>query len=228
MFLQKENLVKTLTLPLLLAALPLAAAGPRMEVGLVLGQAQASGYTMTRSEVGYTSSAHYDPSDPTTLGLRFGIDLARAGKSDFQVTATWQPMAKADFLVEHEATFDTGAPYRGTFKAKYGYEYLAVGGRFTWKAPVELGVGLELRAEKVEFSAAEEASENASLTRPWITLHAGHTWAGARVSPFLRLELALALTKESAPNPNGNLSADDFIKPTAPTSHLMLIGGFRF
>lgn len=219
--------MKIVVLPLLLGALPLSAGDRNVEIGLVVGQAQARSYGVSESWGDLTNSTRYNPSNPTTIGLRFGLDVAHPGKAEFQVTATWQPKAKDDLLIASDGSFGSSS-FHDEFNGKYGYEYLAVGGRFSWKVPADLGLGLDLRSEKMEFSASGLSTESASMTRPWLTFHVGGTWKGARVSPFLRMEITLALTKESDPDVSGDPSIDDFIKPTAPKSHLMLVGGLRF
>jgi hypothetical protein len=213
----------------LLIIVPLSSTERRLEVGLVIGQAQAREYSSDlRVSEGWVVD-RFSPNHPTTLGLRFGVDLVRVGKSNFQLTATWQPKANADLRIVSDEQGQFSSFHR-ELSGKYGYQYLAVGGRFTWAMPLELGLGLELRSEKVEFSGPGLRAESASLSRPWLTCHLGHTWARTMGDPFLRLELGLPLTKEAPPDRYGYppASSDDFIGPTAPKSHLMLVAGFRF
>jgi hypothetical protein len=220
--------VKNVALLFLLTALPLAAGGHTVEVGLLLGRAQARANDITFGNSSTAVTYRQDPSQPTTLGLRLGLDLGQIRNATFQGTATWQPMARTDLELTSEMTFQ-GNTSHGAGMGRYGYGYAAAGGRVTWMIPMGLGIGFEVRSEKVENTWELNPAASARLTRPWLTLQAGHGWVGEALSPFVRLEFNLAMTRAAAPDPeNPEAFTKDLIRSTAPNSHLMLVGGLRF
>lgn len=220
--------MKNIALMLVLATLPLAAGGRSLEGGLLLGQAKARTNDFAMGNSPDPFSYRQDPEDPITLGLCFGIDLLQSSKFKIQATAAWQPIAKSDVNLTSEANH-LGGTYRASEQGRYGYGYASLGGRFSFRVPLEWGLGLEVRSEKVEISSELNPGVSASLTRPWLTLHAGQTWAGEAVSPFVRLEFNLPLARTSAVDrSNPEKLAEEITRTTAPNNHVLLVGGFRF
>jgi hypothetical protein len=76
-----------------------------------------------------------------------------------------------------------------------------------------------MRSEKVSTSATGDST---TLVRPWVKAGVGYA-VPTPVSPFVRLEVAVPLTKDDSTG-----SADDFRKAMAPSLQVGLYGGIRF
>lgn len=106
-------------------------------------------------------------------------------------------------------------------------DHVLVGAQVDWKFLVNLHAGIDLRKE-------QEASDNSSgasgacttFTRPWIKAGIGYDIHAPAMSPFLRLEVAMAAAKQDTPG--FNTSAEDHRKAVAADYEIGLYGGIRF
>jgi outer membrane protein OmpA-like peptidoglycan-associated protein len=116
---------------------------------------------------------------------------------------------------------------------------LGLGYRFErpWELPLEVGVGLESRRERLVMKDGALTSAG-SVTRPWLLARLRHRFQAEGFGPFIALELARPLT--SAPTPSGVdylLDLDHLGRSpnpgTAATAHAPTFGltvavGYRF
>lgn len=193
----RARLLPALLVPML--ALPTSAA----ELGLLLDKQFGKAQTVTLL-------GKYDAVRPAGVGLRAGISLLDLKVAELGLTATYHPKAEEDLVLE------------GVKLGKYGAEYIAVGAQVDWKFLVNLHAGVDLRREKLttEVSGIEDSN---TVTRPWIKAGIGFSVPTPLVSPFFRLEVAMATTKEDKKD-----TADNLRKAMAPEYQIGLYGGIRF
>ncbi len=193
----RARLLPALLVPML--ALP-ASAG---ELGLILDKQFGKAQTVTL--VG-----KYDAVRPAGVGLRAGLSLLDLKVAELGVTATYHPKAEEDLVLD------------GVKLGKYGTEYIAVGAQVDWKFLVNLHAGVDLRREKLTTDVGGVEDSN-TVTRPWIKAGIGFSVPTPLVSPFFRLEVAMATTKEDKKD-----TPDNFRKAMAPEYQIGLYGGIRF
>lgn len=206
----RARLLPALLVPML--ALPASAA----ELGLILdkqfGKAQTVAAGITP---GSTLAGKIDAIGPTGVGIRAGISILDLKVAELGVTATYHPKAEGDVEVS------------GTKYGKLGTEYIAVGAQVDWKFLVNIHAGVDLRREKYTLSDFEGLNAGLNgdntVTRPWIKAGIGFSVPTPLVSPFFRLEVAMATKKESAKD-----SEDNLRKALAPEYQIGLYGGIRF
>lgn len=228
-------------LPLaLLATLP-ASAGDRFEVGLSVdrqtGTRQGQSYSGNfPGGPGGSSSYMQDPDTNTGLGVFGGLNVFKLGHAQFQVQANYRLKAQSNIRLRYDISTDTISIHEWADGGKYGVEYLALGGQFRWQAPFELGIGAELRSEKLSLEppTAGFPTSRATYTRPWLTgqaryvFHTSQDWA-----PFIGLQMAIPLTKtngvegQAAGGENGTLS-DSYLRSLAPKFQVSLRVGVQF
>jgi len=183
-----------------LAVVPVNAA----EVGLLLDK------QFGKAQVVTAGSGKYDAVSPTGFGIRAGISVLDLKFAELGLTATYHPKAEGDLMLA------------GENKGKFGTEYIAVGAQLDWKFLVNLHAGVDLRREKYTSDTALGKDSN-SVTRPWVKAGIGFSIPTPLVSPFVRLEVAMAATKEDKTD-----SADNLRKALAPEFQIGLYGGIRF
>lgn len=184
-----------------LAVIPVHAA----EVGLLLdkqfGKAQAITGTATK----------FDAVSPTGFGIRAGVSILDLKVAELGLTATYHPKAEGDLELS------------GAKMGKYGTEYIAIGAQVDWKFLVNLHAGVDLRREKYTTTDLVGGKESNTATRPWVKAGVGFSVPTPVVSPFFRLEVAVAATKEDKAD-----SPDNFRKAMAPEYQVGIYGGIRF
>jgi hypothetical protein len=149
----------------------------------------------------------YDQSSPTGIGFRAAYTLVDLKVAELGAAITYHPRAE-DNLTQGGATY-----------GKLGEQYVAIGVQADWKLLMNLHAGLDMRSEKVSTSATGDST---TLVRPWVKAGVGFA-VPTPVSPFVRLEVAVPLTKDDSTG-----SADDFRKAMAPSLQVGLYGGIRF
>jgi hypothetical protein len=150
---------------------------------------------------------HYDQSSPTGIGFRAAYTLVDLKVAELGAAITYHPKAE-DNLTQGGATY-----------GKLGEQYVAIGVQADWKLLMNLHAGLDMRSEKVSTSATGDST---TLVRPWVKAGVGYA-VPTPVSPFVRLEVAVPLTKD-----DNTATADDFRKAMAPSLQVGLYGGIRF
>ena len=192
--------MKRLLLPLLCAA-PLVA--QNIELGLHISQQK------------YTSQsipALAEPQDKTVLAARLGYSIVDFGPALFQLTAAYQPSVDTDMKVGGV-----------TSPTKLGHEYWGLGVMFNFKAVVAVGAGLDYRSEKI--SAHGVGTVSTTYGRPWARVNAGYAFPTPVLKPFIGLEVAMPLTKQSY---SATASFEDQLKSWAPKLQVGLYAGIRF
>ncbi|MDR3682727.1 MAG: hypothetical protein P4L11_03270 [Geothrix sp.] len=190
---------KAFLLPLL--ALPLAA--QNLELGLHVSQQSYSSQSIPNL---------VEPQDKMVLAARLGYAIVDLGPALFQVTAVYQPRVDTDMKVD-------GVTSRTTL----GHEYWGMGAMFNFKAAIAVGAGLDYRFEKI--SAHDAGTVSTTFGRPWARLNAGYAFPTPVMKPFLGLEVAAPLTKNSY---DRAAAFEDQLKSWAPKLQVGLYGGIRF
>jgi hypothetical protein len=158
---------------------------------------------------------NFEAVKPSAYGIRGAYTVLDLKVAEVGLTATYHPETKTD-LIDNGAT--TG---------KFNDDYLAVGAQVDWKFLVNLHAGVDIRREKLTTEGSSYAGAGSTTyTRPWIKAGIGFSMPTPVVSPFVRLEVAMATTKQGAIG--ASPSADEFRKAMAPEYQIGLYGGIRF
>jgi hypothetical protein len=185
--------------------LPLAAA----EVGLLFDKQIGKSQVLANAGNGFAAGS-YDAVSPTGAGVRIGFSLLDLKIAEVGMALTYHPKAEGDLVVAN------------TKIGKYGNEYIAIGVQADWKFLLNLHAGLDMRRENLT-STLGATKDSTTFTRPWVKAGVGFSVPTPVVSPFVRLEVAMPLTKEDK-----TAAADDFRKALAPSLQVSLYGGIRF
>lgn len=153
----------------------------------------------------------YDAVDTASLGLRGGFSVVDFKVVEFSFTGTYQPKAEQDFKLN------------GSKFGKYGVGYVALGAQVDWKLLLNLNAGVEMRRETLSWDLGAGGKEDSTLTRPWARAGIGFSVPLPVVSPFVRLEVAMPLSKEDSTS-----SPDSIRKALAPQLQAGLYAGIRF
>jgi hypothetical protein len=174
------------------------------ELGLILdkqiGKAQA-----------LTAGGSYDAVSPTGVGVRAGFTFLDLKVAELGLALTYHPKAEGDLI------------FRGTNIGKFGNEYIAVGVQADWKFLLNLHAGVDMRSEKLTSTSIAGVKDSTTYTRPWVKAGIGFSVPTPVVSPFVRLEVAVPVTKEDK-----TVAPDDVRKALAPSLQVALYGGIRF
>lgn len=194
-----RSLIRVAVVAAALAALP----GRASELGLLVdkqfGGSQALG------------TYRFDGSKPGGYGIRGVYTILDLNVAEVGLSATYHPEQETD--LSNSGTLNN--------------QYIAVGAQVDWKFLVNLHAGIDIRREKLTTDGnAIVPNGSTTYTRPWIKAGIGYTLPSPVVSPFVRLEVAVAATKQG--NLNTGSSADDFRKAMAPDYQIGLYGGIRF
>jgi hypothetical protein len=180
--------------------LPASAGG---ELGLLytkqFGKAQAIG------------NQEYKEVDTATVGIRGGFSVVDLKVVAFSFTGTYQPKAEQDLT------------FNNSKLGKYGVGYVAVGAQLDWKLLLNLNAGVEMRRETLSWDLGTLGKDESTLTRPWARAGFGFSIPLPVVSPFIRLEVAMPLSKEDRTS-----SPDSIRKALAPQLQVGIYGGIRF
>ncbi len=198
----RARLLPALLVPML--ALPASSA----ELGLLLDK--QFGKAQTVAAIGGMPVGKFDAIQPAGFGIRAGFSVLDLKVAELGLTATYHPKAEEDLVVQNVKA------------GKYSSEYIALGAQVDWKFLVNLHAGVDLRREKLTTDVAGVEDSN-TVTRPWIKAGIGFSVPTPLVSPFFRLEVAMATTKEDKKD-----SADNLRKALAPEYQIGLYGGIRF
>ena len=198
----RARLLPALLVPML--ALPASSA----ELGLLLDK--QFGKAQTVAAIGGMPVGKFDAIQPAGFGIRAGFSVLDLKVAELGLTATYHPKAEEDLVVQNVKA------------GKYSSEYIALGAQVDWKFLVNLHAGVDLRREKLTTDVAGVEDSN-TVTRPWIKAGIGFSVPTPLVSPFFRLEVAEATTKEDKKD-----SADNLRKALAPEYQIGLYGGIRF
>jgi hypothetical protein len=201
-----------------LAALPARASEFGLLVDKQVGSSQgfgipapALGAVPFDSQIG----ASFDASKPGGYGIRGAYTVLDLKVAEVGLTATYHPESRTDLVMN------------GVHDGKFNDQYIAVGAQVDWKFLVNLHAGIDIRRERLTTDGNSIIPNGSTTyTRPWIQAGIGYTLPSPVVSPFVRLEVAMATTKQG--NLSASSSSDDFRKAMAPDYQIGLYGGIRF
>ena len=193
---------------------PLAAQS--FEVGLFLGQQQ---YPSIHTDVAPGTTLRMETDDKTVLGARFGYTVVDLGPALFQLTAGYQPEAKATVKASLPGI---PAVEVGDFKENHW----SAGAMFNFKAFVAIGAGVEFRSERLSATFSG-LGDSTTYNRVWARVNAGFAIPSPVVKPFVGLEVAFPLTTKSS-GVDSSASTADALKAMAPKSQFGLYAGIRF
>lgn len=188
-----------------LAVVPVNAA----EVGLLLDKQFGKAQALTA-----VPGAKYDAVSPTGFGIRAGVSILDLKVAELGLTATYHPKAEGDLELN------------GAKLGKFGTEYIAIGAQVDWKFLVNLHAGVDLRREKYTTTDLLGGKESNTATRPWVKAGIGFSVPTPVVSPFFRLEVAVAASKDDK---TVDLAfTENTRKALAPEYQVGIYGGIRF
>jgi hypothetical protein len=198
-----KKLIRNAVVAVGLVALPARASELGLLVDKQIGVAQA-----------FTGSS-FDAAKPSGYGIRGAYTILDLKVAELGLTATYHPQSKTDLVLN------------GINAGKFNDEYMAVGAQVDWKFLVNLHAGVDIRREKLTTEGTSLAGAGSTTyTRPWVKAGIGFSVPTPVVSPFVRLEVAMATTKQG--NLSASPSADEFRKAMAPEYQIGLYGGIRF
>jgi len=161
------------------------------------------------------SGGKFDALDTATVGIRGGVSLVDLKVVEFSLIGTYQPKAEQDLL------------FNGVKAGRYGVGYVALGAQVDWKLLLNLNAGVEMRRETLSWDPVRSSplglKSDTTQTRPWARAGIGFSIPLPVVSPFIRLEVAIPLSKEDRTS-----TPDSIQKALAPQSQVGLYAGIRF
>lgn len=143
---------------------------------------------------------------PVGLTVRYGHDVIGLGPAQLQLQAGYHLQTKADMK-------NTGSELKNTA--------YSLGLQAQWRMGVVLGVGAEVRAEKLKAAGFESSTQ----VRPWATGRLGFSVPLPVVQPVFGLEAAVAMTNKSSDSVS---SSEDVLKRVSPNFEVSVYGGIRF
>jgi len=179
------------------------------EVGILLDKQFGKAQVVTAGIAG-----KYDAVSPTGFGIRAGFSVLDLKVAELGLTATYHPKAEGDLMVG------------STNYGKLGNEYIAIGAQVDWKFLVNLHAGVDMRSEKMTWTHVSGAKDSTTVTRPWVKAGIGFSVPTPVVSPFFRLEVAMAASKNDSKVDNP--PTENTRKALAPEYQVGLYGGIRF
>lgn len=178
------------------------------EAGLFLGRQSHPSFG-----VAGTAPTEVKVEASTVMAFRLGYAPVERGAFRFQVSAVYQPRHTSDILVGGSAADG----------ARLSHASSGLGAELCWKTIATFGLGLDLRKETLESTGAASTTWH----RPWARASMGWDLARTRVTPFLRLEVAMPLAEKSV-GPLGPDSDTEAHKSLAPRFQAGIQGGIRF
>jgi len=179
------------------------------ELGLLVDK--QVGTAQTALAGGQIQSGHYDAVSPTGVGVRLGYTLLNLEVLELGIVGTYHPKVTDDLVLS------------GAHLGTLSNQYEALGIQADWTFLLNLHAGLEYRAEKLSATVTGVGTQSVTYYRPWMNAGIGLSVPLPIVKPFVRLEVAVPVNKES--NPADNTT---FIKAMAPSLQVSLYGGIRF
>jgi hypothetical protein len=179
------------------------------EVGIILDKQFGKAQTVTAG-----INQKYDSVSPTGFGIRAGISVLDLKVAELGLTATYHPKAEGDLVL---GTTPLG---------KIGNEYIAIGAQVDWKFLVQIHAGVDMRSERLTWTPVSGTKESTTVTRPWLKAGIGFSVPTPLVSPFFRLEVAMAASKND--KTVDNTPTENTRKALAPEFQVGLYGGIRF
>lgn len=216
-----DSMRKTLALLALASALPLAAQSFEAGVLYTWSPSKAQNFSDTGGTAFEIKADTWK-----AAGLRFGYNFVHIGPMEIQGNATMQFSNKQNVALKVNGTAQP-------FGWQDEYKYWAVGAAVNWNFLVRLGVGLEYRSEKLNFTDGISPIYNKSTTygRPWMRATAGFTIPAPVVKPFIGVEVGLPLTTTTVTYSDlSGLSPDidKLNKSLAPKAQYGIYAGVRF
>ena len=202
-----KNFVAGLVL-LGIASLP-ASAG---EVGLLVDKQLGAAQVLLAGNSLGENPGSYAAVSPTGAGVRLGYTLLNLEVLELGVVATYHPSVQGNLKLN------------GTQLGTYSNQYEALGVQADWTFLLNIHAGVEMRSEKLTANfTTPVANATETFTRPWMNAGLGLSLPLPILKPFVRLEVAVPMKKESNP-----VSSTDFVKAMAPSLQVSLYGGIRF
>jgi hypothetical protein len=202
----KKTIVAGLVL-LGISSLPASAGEVGLMVDKQIGTVQA---VQAGNGLSGGMAGSFEAVSPTGVGVRLGYTLLNLEVLELGVIGTYHPSVHSNLVLP-------GLP-TGT----YTNQYAAIGIQADWTFLLNLHAGMEYRAEKLTASI-NNVTDSVDYYRPWMNAGIGLSLPLPVVKPFVRLEVAVPMTKQT-----GTTTSTDLIKALAPSLQVSLYGGIRF
>lgn len=168
-------------------------------------------YTKQFGKAQAIGNQEYKAVDTAAVGIRGSFSVVDFKVVELSFTGTYQPKAEQDLT------------FNGAKLGRYGVSYAAIGAQLDWKLLLNLNAGVEMRRETLSWDLGALGKDESTLNRPWARAGIGFSIPLPVVSPFVRLEVAVPLSKEDRTS-----SPDSIRKALAPQSQVGLYAGIRF
>lgn len=168
-------------------------------------------YTKQFGKAQAVGNQEYKAVDTAALGIRGSFSVVDLKAVEFSFTGTYLPKADQDLV------------FNNARLGKYGVSYAAIGAQVDWKLLLNLNAGVEMRRETLSWDLGALGRDESTLNRPWARAGIGFSIPLPVVSPFVRLEVAIPLSKEDRTS-----TPDSIRKALAPQSQVGLYAGIRF
>lgn len=216
-------------LALIFGATALSAQSPAFEGQLAFVQTQLRSLDVSAG----STTLQVEPKAHSGLALR--------GAYVWPLRGAWSVDASLGYRLQSKGNLDyrvTSGP-SGTLDVRQVLErQIILGGLVRWTGAAIFGAGLDLRQESLSIDSADGKSSG-TLTRPWFRVVARYPFGAGATRPFIGLELALPLTKESVDGvayigdldhlgESGNPYTGSVAKAHAPSFEVALAFGLRF
>lgn len=138
-----------------------------------------------------TTTLHVEPKSQMGLALR--------GAWVWALNGPWSVDASLGYRLQTKGNLDyrVSAGPSGSLDVKQVLDHqIILGGLVRWTGAATFGAGLDFRQESLSIESTDGKSSG-TLTRPWLRVVARYPLGSSVYQPFIGLELALPLTKES-------------------------------
>ena len=190
------------------------------EVDLVVIKPITQSYTWPGSSI----SAEVKPHSPTAFVLRYGHDVGGFGSAQIQLQASYHAQSRASIPGFATAPSYTVREYIQFDDLKN--EGLSLGAEAQWRLGIEVGLGCELRYEKLQIGTVQT-----SQTRPWLSGRFGYSLPMRTMRVVFGLQTGIALTNQGDPSYiryYGFPEMDTLMKRISPRGEAGLYCGIRF
>lgn len=166
-----------------------------------------------------------EPTEPIAFNLRYGHEIIALGSTKLQLQLTYHVQSSADIKR------NTGSNYYFVESSDVlKNEGFSVGAQAQWRYLLQLGLGVELRYEKLEMGYIKT-----SQVRPWLIARVGYMVPSPGIHPVFGFEIAIPTANQKDPEilidpvSYGRYSEPkSVLKSLSPRYELSLYGGIRF
>lgn len=166
-----------------------------------------------------------EPTEPIAFSLRYGHEITTLGSTKLQLQLTYHVQSSADIKRNTDSNY-----YFVDSSDVLKNEGFSAGVQAQWRYVLQLGLGAELRYEKLEMGYIKTTQ-----VRPWFTAQVGYLVPSPSIHPVFGFEIAVPIANQKDPEilidpvSYGRYSEPkSVLKSLSPRYELRLYGGVRF